>query len=261
VQIENTSDARPQAGLGSASVIFEYLTEGGITRLSALFQRAPGVVGPVRSARFVSVYLYQRLGALLLGSGGSRWTYQRIHDTGVYAVINDFDHGAHFFRWSGRAAPHNLYISQGKLLQVANLHARPNRTTDFPRSDTWVGTAPAADVSIPALRSSFVYSGGTYSVTSDGAPEVDAGSGPLRASAVLVMHVPQWTTNMEEDSYGGRARDFDLAHGGAMEAYARGTVVRGRWDASGDTGMISLSGADGQALALPPGLVWAALAP
>lgn len=261
VQIENTSAARPQAGLGSASVVFQYLTEGGITRLSALFQRVPGVVGPVRSARFVSVYLYQRFGALLVASGGSTWTYQRIHDTGIYALINDFDHGGHFFRWSGRVAPHNLYISQSRLVQVASIGARPGRTTDFARSDAWPGTNPAANVSIPALRSSFAYSGGTYSVNSDGAPEVDVASGPVRATVVLVMHVPQWTTNMQEDGYGGLARDYDLAHGGAFEAYARGTVVQGRWATTGDSGMITLTGADGQPLALPNGLVWAALAP
>src|SRR5207245_335771 len=110
IQIENTDPSRPQAGIDAGSVLFEYLTEGGITRFSVLFHRVPGVVGPVRSARFVSVYLYHRFDALLMASGGSAWTYQKIFaDPGLPALINDFDHGQHFFRWDGRLAPHNLY--------------------------------------------------------------------------------------------------------------------------------------------------------
>ena len=52
VKVENTDDARPQAGLDRADIVYEELVEGGITRFIAMYHcdDAP-VVGPVRSAR------------------------------------------------------------------------------------------------------------------------------------------------------------------------------------------------------------------
>ncbi|HEV3231282.1 MAG TPA: DUF3048 domain-containing protein [Candidatus Dormibacteraeota bacterium] len=154
IQIENTAPARPQAGIGAASVVFQYLTEGGITRFSALFHRVPGVVGPVRSARFVSVYLFQRFDAILMCSGGAAATYNKIWATNIPSFINDFDHGVHFFRWNGRVAPHNLYTSQAQMLKVADAGYRPPSATDIARSDAWPGTEPATSVSIPDFHSS-----------------------------------------------------------------------------------------------------------
>jgi hypothetical protein len=259
IQMENTSDSRPQAGLGAASVVFEYITEGGITRFSLLFHRVPGVVGPVRSARPVAVYLFQRFGALLMASGGTTWTYQKIHDTGIYAVINDFDGGRHFFRWSGRVMPHNLYTSQSQMLSLANGHNRPPRADDVLRSNDWAGTEAAASINVPDLRTSFSYSGGSYGVVSDGAVENDVIFGAVRPKSVAILHVPQWVTD-HTDPKGGHLRDFDLNAGGAAELYANGTVIRGRWSTNGPTGVIQLSDASGKPVGMPPGMLWMALA-
>jgi hypothetical protein len=261
IQIENTEPARPQVGLQPASVIFESISEGGITRFSALYHRVPGVVGPVRSARFVTVSLYQHFGALLMASGASGWTYQRIvADPTWPAIVNDFDHGQHFFRWDGRQAPHNLYTSQAQMVAAGGLHVRPERLTDFPRSGAWTGVEPAPTVSVPDLRTQLDFSSGTYGVTTDGMAQTDAAFGPVRAQAVAVLHVRQWITDLQEDVTGGKARDFDLASGGAAEFYAHGTVVRGRWDSPSAGAPLRLLGPNDQPVAMPPGLIWVSLA-
>lgn len=55
VMIENSPDARPQAGLSDADVVFEALAEGGVTRFMALFycgvQVNDTTLAPIRSAR------------------------------------------------------------------------------------------------------------------------------------------------------------------------------------------------------------------
>lgn len=261
IQIENTWESRPQAGIGAASVIFEYLTEGGVTRFSALFHRVPGVVGPVRSARFVSVYIYRRFGALLMASGGSNWTYQKIFaEPGLQALINDFNHDF-FFRWGGRAAPHNLYTSQAQMLRAAGTGARSAQPGDFARAAIWAGSEGAPTVSIPALRTVLNYDGGAYSVITDGAVQNDVVFGPVKAQSVAVLHVNQWITNLTEDVTGGTARDFDVSSGGVAELYAKGTVIHGRWQSpSGNTAVV-LTDAAGQPVGMPPGLLWVALAP
>lgn len=59
VMIENSVDARPQSGLGSADVVYEAIAEGGITRFGAVFYcdaaSQDTIVGPVRSARIYFV--------------------------------------------------------------------------------------------------------------------------------------------------------------------------------------------------------------
>ena len=52
IMIENHPQARPQIGLTSASIVYETLAEGGITRFMGIFgPTLPTTVGPVRSAR------------------------------------------------------------------------------------------------------------------------------------------------------------------------------------------------------------------
>lgn len=61
VMIENSTDARPQSGLGSADIVYEAVAEGGVTRFGAVFYcgvaKADTIVGPVRSARTYFVNL------------------------------------------------------------------------------------------------------------------------------------------------------------------------------------------------------------
>lgn len=55
IMIENSVDARPQSGLGSADVVYEAIAEGGITRFMAVMycgaQATDTILAPVRSAR------------------------------------------------------------------------------------------------------------------------------------------------------------------------------------------------------------------
>jgi len=52
IMVENHPDARPQSGLDKASIVYEAIAEGGITRFLALYgTNEAEKVGPVRSAR------------------------------------------------------------------------------------------------------------------------------------------------------------------------------------------------------------------
>ena len=58
IQIENSIDARPQAGMQQADVIYEYISEGSIPRLSVVYWHPlPDLVGPVRSCRLITIRL------------------------------------------------------------------------------------------------------------------------------------------------------------------------------------------------------------
>src|SRR5262249_2666482 len=56
--VENSGPARPQSGLQDADLVYEYLSEYSITRMTAIyFAQVPKQVGPVRSCRMVNPYL------------------------------------------------------------------------------------------------------------------------------------------------------------------------------------------------------------
>ncbi|HSO95040.1 MAG TPA: DUF3048 domain-containing protein, partial [Acidimicrobiia bacterium] len=72
VKIENTPDARPQAGLDTADVVYEEQVEGGITRFWAVFNSTrPTTVGPIRSVRAMDPNLLAPLGGIAAYSGGT----------------------------------------------------------------------------------------------------------------------------------------------------------------------------------------------
>ena len=196
-----------------------------------------------------------------MASGSSGWTYDRIDQSGVPAIINDFDHGRHFFRWNGRVAPHNLYTSQAQMLNAASLGAGVAQSDDFPRSDSWAGIAPATSITVPADHLVFNYSAGSYNVVSDGAVETDVIYGVLRPRSVAVLHVRQWVTNLCQEEHGCQ-RDYDLQGQGPVELYARGTQINATWTtAAGATGAINFVDGNSTIIGMPPGLMWVVLAP
>ncbi|MGB1251684.1 MAG: DUF3048 domain-containing protein [Candidatus Promineifilaceae bacterium] len=73
---------RPQSGLNSADLIFEHVTEGPITRFSALFHsKTPPNIGPIRSARLIDLELPQMYDAALCFSGASIGVQDRLDDS------------------------------------------------------------------------------------------------------------------------------------------------------------------------------------
>lgn len=86
VMVENSKVARPQYGLEKADMYVETETEGGITRIMAVFSgvsRIPDKLGPLRSARSPFIFLVQSLGAAYLHVGGSTMGDRYIQSLGL----------------------------------------------------------------------------------------------------------------------------------------------------------------------------------
>lgn len=74
VKISNSppSLVRPQSGLGQADIVFEHVTEGPITRFTAIiYSQIPEKMGPIRSARLIDVEIPAMYDAALAYSGSS----------------------------------------------------------------------------------------------------------------------------------------------------------------------------------------------
>ena len=75
VMISNVKPALPQSGLNAADLVYEMVTEGGITRLMAVYRDRTAIplVGPIRSARDQHVQLMIPLNCLYAHVGGSSY--------------------------------------------------------------------------------------------------------------------------------------------------------------------------------------------
>ena len=81
VKVENTPDARPQAGIDQADVLYEEVVEGNITRFVAIFNsQIPDVIGPVRSVRAEDPDIVWPIGGIFAYSGGAQVNVNAIND-------------------------------------------------------------------------------------------------------------------------------------------------------------------------------------
>src|SRR5438067_4416716 len=73
VQVENDPQSHPQYGLQKADQVYEYLTEGGITRFTLIYFNPQGSdrVEPVRSARLITLRIQKAYGGVVFYSGAS----------------------------------------------------------------------------------------------------------------------------------------------------------------------------------------------
>ena len=105
IKSSSGNDAFPQWGIGDADLIYEMVTEGGITRLMAVYSdynKMPKV-GPVRSARDQHVQMMLPMGAMYVHEGASifaaRMLRTRVYPSGQLAADRNED-GT--FDWSER---------------------------------------------------------------------------------------------------------------------------------------------------------------
>jgi len=105
VVINNLRDALPHYGVGNADFLYELETEGGITRMLAVFSDLTdtGSIGPVRSARTFFSNIALSYDAPLVHCGGSVRGRNGYHDqTGGkisnWEHIDEQSNGSYFFR-------------------------------------------------------------------------------------------------------------------------------------------------------------------
>jgi len=255
IQVPNDPSAWDQSGLQSANMVFEYDTEGGIRRMTALFENMPDAVGPIRSGRLISFKLVRHYRGMLFLSGLSSGSYDRMRANPITAL---FDHEPPFYRTTDRYAPNNLFISGSGVLN-AERHANvapwqiPYGSFSFPHG----GGGGVATVDEHDSTYTYDANSGTYTKTESGHQMSDSAIGDaLHIAMVVVVHTSETPTSYVEDSAGAHGLDFDMQSGGRAEFYFGGVKVGGTWSGSDVHSPLTFKSDSGQAITLPPGLVW-----
>lgn len=256
VKIENSPAARPQAGLNEADIVYELVTEGGITRFHAVFHsQAPDRVGPVRSARPPDLTIVQQYGSVLLYSGANRVVKQQIEESNIDALTETTGARA-LERSAQRRAPHNLYANVGTAREVAEERGY-EAEQDAPQ--LLFGAAPSA-AGTSAAEAEIPFNGANqvvwtwdaearrYARGLNGEAQVDEETNePFQAANVVVL----FAEFVEGDRPG--TNDFRLETSGDVILFRDGKRFEGEWRASQqEPPRFSVDGGEDLPLALGP---------
>ena len=227
VMIGNNDKSRPQYGLDQADMYVEAETEGGITRIMAVFAnaaRVPAQLGPVRSARSPFALLAQSLDAVYCHAGGSTAGLATVKNLGIHHIDGLVYDGSTFWRDANlkrtKGLEYSMMTSGDKLgarMKSANIRRKGKLTSLFTFGE---GAGSGAGKTVQVFFSgaqtiSFQYDAGTGLYTKyngavgKGSPHKTAGGKALTASNVLVLY----DTKYAENAY---TIGFNLKSGGGL---------------------------------------------
>lgn len=259
VMIENSTDARPQSGLDQASIVFEAIAEGGITRFHALFQdNTPDYIGPVRSARPYYVQWCMSFDCALVHAGGSPEALQNIRSWGTKDID---DNTTTNWRVDSRYAPHNLYTSMPKILEYAGSrgYGAATYTTLARKKDAPSKTPNAASVDIN-ISSALFNSHYDYDAASNSYKRNQAGAAHMVTDKAGAEKQLQPKTVVAMVMSYGVASDKHSQYGtiGSGEAYVfqDGVMTKGTWRKDDIKSALTLTNEADQPLTLNAGQTW-----
>jgi Protein of unknown function (DUF3048) N-terminal domain/Protein of unknown function (DUF3048) C-terminal domain len=270
VKIENVDEARPQAGLLEADVVYEEVVEAGLSRFIVVYQsKDADPVGPVRSIRPSDPSIVKPLNPLYAYSGGTVKFINMLHAAGITDIGVDAAPGA-YYRRPGRLAPHNLYSSTPRLYSKAPPGmGPPPKIFDFLAAGQpfgGAGAVPATHLTIqPGERTSAVYdydpATQTWKRTSNGRPQVVETGAQVTATNVIVWFVPYVNSPGDVDVVGEPVSVAQVVGSGDAWVLSQGVVVKGHWSKPAPETPVSFTDAAGAPVRIVPGVTWVEVAP
>jgi hypothetical protein len=260
VKIDNHPDARPQAGLNQADIVYEELVEGGLTRFIAIFHSTDAdPVGPVRSGRTSDLAILSNLNRPLFGSsGGNAGVLADLNDANLSSVIENRAPSA-YYRDNSRDAPHNLYTSTGALYA-----ANPGDAGEPPHLFRFLGTgeAPHGGDAVSGLTvrvgdegTSWSWTGNAWQRSSGGGVDNDDRGAPLRFTNVVVQFTTYGVSSADAAS-----PEAQPIGGGDAWVLTGGRLITGTWSRPAQDDVTVFADGSGQEIGLTPGRTWIALA-
>jgi len=229
--IENSPEARPQAGLGDAEVVFESIAEGGITRFVTFWQvERSEKIGPVRSVRPHFNDWIMSFDAAIAHIGGSNQGLAEIRSFGI-KDLDQFANADYYYRDSARFSPHNLYTTTELLdsLQAKKGYVESDFVGWEYVNGEAVKTPTANEISIEVSSSLFnvnySYNPSTnqYLRSVGGAAHIDANdNAQLALDNVIVMEVPY-----SVDGFG--YYHYSLTGTNPVHVFKNGEKITGQW--------------------------------
>ena len=270
------AEARPQSGLDYADIIFEEQVEGAITRYAAVFQchNAPGLVGPIRSARWTDIQMLSELGhPIFVHVGGIQPVLSLITSSALVNLDLGLN-GSLESNPAGRYAPYDTYTTT----QAVWAHEKQLTTPPSPvfTYSTKVPNGQAVtQIHLDWSDTSDIYwrwdvATGTwlryYNVGSPSAavikPDVLSDGVQNQAQNVIVQDVNITYGPWVENSGGGlEVESHIIGNSGKAYVFRNGTMITGTWVSGSASSPTKFLDSAGKVIALEPGRTWVEIYP
>ena len=266
LKIENSPEARPQAGLEEADLVYEEVVEGGITRFMAIFHcGTTDQAGPVRSARFDDPKLAKPFTHLLAYSGSNGPVDRELKANKIIQLNEDTDPVEAFYRVpEGVLEVHNLFADVGKLQKIAEKRdVAPPSTEVFTFGDAPADAKKARSVTLNFNASNTIeykWKKDAWLRTEAGAPFMTAEGEQLGVTNLLIQEVRVDNSETIVDVAGNPSPDIDLLTGGKALLFRDGKVIKGKWVANKD-GHPAFTTKGGEPMPFAVGGIWIELVP
>ena len=268
IMVENHSQSRPHSGLDHASIIYEAIAEGGITRFLAIYgPKVPKKVGPIRSARTYYLDWDLEYGAFFAHCGGNMDALDMIPGMGI-KDLDQFSLGKKAY-WrearGGRATEHTMYTNPKKLYEVAKEKGWNTEKSNFTSLEF---KNDAEDIDRPKSQTIKIpFSTNTYNITWKYDPNNNeylrfmAGSAhkdtisdnQLKAKNIIVQTVTRQSTTTRINESGWK---FNTVGEGKAKIFMDGREIDATWKKKNQKARTLFYDIQGKQIKFNPGVFW-----
>lgn len=269
VMIENHPDARPQFGLSSASVVYEAIAEGGITRFLAIFgPNSASKIGPIRSARTYYADWCNEYDCYYAHIGGAVDAIKVKIPGDKIKDIDQFANGKYYHREpkTGIATEHTMYSSTDKLYELAKTKKWSAALRDDYSIYTFLDD-PATSVvpTVKTIKINFSTASYNVSYTFDAItnsyirnladkPHIDAeNQKTIAPKNIIVQYIGRTAITLDNGATGFA---MPTVGSGKAEIYQNGQKIIGTWKKSDKYDRTEFYDAEGAIIKLYRGQTW-----
>ncbi len=276
IKIQNLPRPREQWGVSSADLVYEYYTEEGSTRFSAVFYgKNPDMVAPIRSARWVDMHLVRMYGA--------NFVFGSAYSDLLHALFNS-EFGDRLLLEQPSSCPAICrYDPNGKNFLTANLPALQDYMQSLGMDNTepdlsgmqFAKQAPSGGQPAERLFNRFsaaVYNRWDYDAASGRylrfseedndlsgvnetyLPLTDQATGEQIAMDNVVVILAEYV--LLSDPSTTEVFDINLTGSGMAYAARDGQIYNLHWQRTGVNNVLQLTNQDGSPFPLKPGQTW-----
>ena len=272
IMLSNIKAASPQNGISQASILYEALVEGGITRCMGIFEDFDAdKIGSVRSARHYYASLADEYDAIFVHYGESKYTEAQLTELGVDNLSGLTSIGSTvFYRDSNIKAPHNAFASYNGIIEGTEklkyrTEYREDLVSHYEFNDEDV--TPASDLTANTVTLGFSKSYSPYFEYDEStklykrfqfdAPHVDATTNEQLTFKNLIVQFVKETTM---DDKGRQDMDFSDATGDGYYI-SDGKAIKITWKKNEADKFMSYYDESGNKLTVNTGKTYIALFP
>lgn len=275
IMLNNIKAASPQSGISEASILYEILVEGGITRLMGIFEQLTSNdvdrIGSVRSARHYFVSFADVYDAIFVHYGETKYATSKIKSIGINNLsgLSSLE-STIFYRDNSISSPNNAFASASGILKATEIKGYRteyrenfNKIFEFYKKDK--DLKDGKDVYKIQLGFSsyttpyFVYDKKSklYNRFQYGVEHTDANTkNQLQFKNIIVQFVSEW--NIDKNGY--QTMDIENSSGEGLYL-TNGKLINITWDKNEATKSMNFYNQDKEKLKLNSGKIYIAVFP